>query len=111
MLQLRSFRLGGSPGGSFARARSICCEWMLTQSGSRPTRMGLARMNGLAGMCGDKVVAGVAAALLFLALAGSAPALAETMESALVRAYQDNPQLNAQRAQVRATDEGVPQAL
>jgi len=28
-----------------------------------------------------------------------------------VRAYQNNPQLNAQRAAVRATDEGVPQAL
>jgi len=28
-----------------------------------------------------------------------------------VRAYQNNPQLNAQRAQVRATDENVPQAL
>jgi outer membrane protein len=33
------------------------------------------------------------------------------MESALVRAYRDNPQLNAQRAQVKATDENVPQAL
>jgi outer membrane protein len=29
----------------------------------------------------------------------------------LVRAYQNNPQLNAQRAQVRSTDENVPQAL
>jgi len=36
---------------------------------------------------------------------------ADTIESALVRAYQNNPQLNAQRASVRATDEGVPQAL
>ena len=33
------------------------------------------------------------------------------MEAALTRAYQGNPQLNAQRAQVRATDENVPQAL
>jgi outer membrane protein len=39
------------------------------------------------------------------------PALADTIEAALVRAYQSNPQLNAQRAQVRSTDEGVPQAL
>jgi outer membrane protein len=39
------------------------------------------------------------------------PALADTIEAALVRAYQNNPQLNAQRAQVRATDENVPQAL
>ena len=33
------------------------------------------------------------------------------MESALVQAYQNNPQLNAQRASARATDENVPQAL
>ena len=39
------------------------------------------------------------------------PALADTIEAALVRAYQNNPQLNAQRAQVRSTDENVPQAL
>jgi len=39
------------------------------------------------------------------------PALAETIEAALVRAYENNPQLNAQRAIVRQTDEGVPQAL
>jgi outer membrane protein len=36
---------------------------------------------------------------------------AETMESALARAYEGNPQLNAQRASVRATDEYIPQAL
>ena len=39
------------------------------------------------------------------------PSAAETIDSALVKAYQNNPQLNAQRASVRATDEGVPQAL
>jgi outer membrane protein len=38
-------------------------------------------------------------------------ARAETLESALVQAYQNNPGLNSQRASVRATDEGVPQAL
>jgi outer membrane protein len=42
---------------------------------------------------------------------GPMPALADTIEAALVRAYQNNPQLNAQRAQVRSTDENVPQAL
>jgi outer membrane protein len=35
----------------------------------------------------------------------------ETMESALAKAYQNNPQLNAQRAIVRQNDEGVTQAL
>jgi outer membrane protein len=42
---------------------------------------------------------------------GPTPVLADTIEAALVRAYQNNPQLNAQRAQVRITDENVPQAL
>jgi len=36
---------------------------------------------------------------------------AETLPDALVRAYQGNPQLNAERAKLRSTDEGVPQAL
>lgn len=36
---------------------------------------------------------------------------AETMEGALARAYENNPQLNAQRAIVRQSDEGVAQAL
>jgi outer membrane protein len=34
-----------------------------------------------------------------------------TMESALVQAYRNNPQLNGQRAATRATDENVPTAL
>jgi outer membrane protein len=42
---------------------------------------------------------------------GPVPVLADTIEAALVRAYQNNPQLNAQRASVRFTDENVPQAL
>jgi outer membrane protein len=66
-------------------------------------------MIGFQGMDGVKAFTGAAAAVLFLALA--APALADTIEAALVRAYQGNPQLNAQRAAVRATDENVPQAL
>lgn len=44
-------------------------------------------------------------------LAAAAGVSAETIESALVQAYQNNPQVNAQRALVRATDENVPQAL
>jgi outer membrane protein len=52
-----------------------------------------------------------------LSLAGSAlgmcssVATADTLEWALVQAYQNNPSLNAQRALLRATDEIVPQAL
>ncbi|KAB0268250.1 TolC family outer membrane protein [Microvirga brassicacearum] len=43
-----------------------------------------------------------------LAFAGGVSA--ETLESALARAYGNNPDLNAQRASVRATDENVAQA-
>src|SRR5882672_7477908 len=39
------------------------------------------------------------------------PAGAETLEQALVQSYQNNPQLNAQRAAARATDENVSIAL
>jgi outer membrane protein len=38
-------------------------------------------------------------------------ASAESLPEALVKAYQTNPQLNAERARQRATDENVPQAL
>src|SRR5216684_7673791 len=62
-------------------------------------------------MHGVKFVTGAAVAVLLMACMGPAPALADTIEAALVRAYQINPQLNAQRAQVRFTDENVPQAL
>jgi outer membrane protein len=62
-------------------------------------------------MHGVKVATAASAVVLLLAQIGPTPALADTIEAALVRAYQNNPQLNAQRAQVRSTDENVPQAL
>jgi outer membrane protein len=68
-------------------------------------------MNGIPGMGGVRVVTGAAVAVLLLANMGVTPVLADTIDAALVRAYQNNPQLNAQRAQVRFTDENVPQAL
>src|ERR1043165_3821752 len=68
-------------------------------------------MKGISGMHGVKLFTGAAVSVLLLAFLGPTPALADTIEAALVRAYQNNPQLNAQRAQVRSTDENVPQAL
>ena len=60
-------------------------------------------------------VAGVAVGFAVLAIVGAASmgsqARAETLESALIQAYQNNPTLNSQRAAVRATDENVPTAL
>jgi outer membrane protein len=41
----------------------------------------------------------------------AAPARGDTLESALMQAYTNNPSLNSQRAAVRAVDENVPQAL
>jgi len=52
-----------------------------------------------------------------VAVTGAAMALAlnsaaaDTLEWALLQAYQNNPSLNAQRASLRALDENVPQAL
>jgi outer membrane protein len=42
---------------------------------------------------------------------GCSGAAADTLEWALVQAYQNNPSLNAQRSSLRAIDENVPQAL
>src|SRR3954453_23372979 len=52
---------------------------------------------------------GLAAAAALL-IAGN-PAATQTLPEALAYAYQNNPQLQAQRAALRATDEEVPQAL
>lgn len=41
----------------------------------------------------------------------SGAAHAQTLEDALVKAYQGNPTLKSERARLRASDEGVPQAL
>jgi outer membrane protein len=56
---------------------------------------------------------GLAAAVTALAAMPltAVPARGQTLESALMQAYQNNPSLNSQRAATRAIDEGVPQAL
>ena len=56
-------------------------------------------------------VACVIAAGAGLLASATGPAGADTLKWALTQAYQNNPQLNSQRASVRATDETVPQAL
>ncbi|HBA43312.1 MAG TPA: hypothetical protein DDW95_04915 [Alphaproteobacteria bacterium] len=56
--------------------------------------------------------AGAKGMLLALPIACfSLPVHSETLIDALVQAYQSNPQLQSQRAALRATDETVPQAL
>src|SRR5215813_8543880 len=48
---------------------------------------------------------------IMICLAVALTARADTLSGALANAYRNNPQLNSQRAVVRATDESVPQAL
>src|SRR5580700_3752381 len=71
--------------------------------GGRGRLMGGVRPRGLA------LVSLCSAAAGFGISCGGAQA--DTLEWALVQAYQNNPSLNAQRASLRATDENVPQAL
>src|ERR1700732_5340449 len=66
------------------------------------------QVNGEVPSPGARVVACAAAAAMLVLAAD--PAGAETLDSALIKAYGNNPQLNAQRANVRATDEGVAKA-
>jgi outer membrane protein len=53
------------------------------------------------------ILAGLSAAAILLA---TTPVYAETLADALATAYENNPSLRAQRAQLRATDEGLPEA-
>src|SRR4051812_48511959 len=114
MLHVKSFHRELLSGSSVALDRVLCCGGAATPvvdgNPARGQEPGV-RMNGIFGMHGVKLFTGAAVSVLLLTLAGPTPALADTIESALVRAYQNNPQLNAQRAQVRSTDENVPQAL
>jgi outer membrane protein len=48
---------------------------------------------------------------LAICLLAALPGRADTIEGALIGAYQNNPQLNSQRAVVRQQDELIPQAL
>ena len=58
-----------------------------------------------------RLLATAASSALLLVGFLAGPAQAQTLRDALAYAYTSNPQLLAQRALLRATDEGVPQAL
>uniref|UniRef100_UPI0030137DDA TolC family outer membrane protein n=2 Tax=Methylobacterium nigriterrae TaxID=3127512 RepID=UPI0030137DDA len=88
---------------------TLCCNCGKTEkSGSFEKPQGLidVRRRKPATRTGFRL-AGLAAAT---GIAAASPAWAETLESAMARAYGGNPQLNAGRAGVRATDETVAQA-
>jgi outer membrane protein len=73
---------------------------------TEPTRQVLAMLARPA-----RTIAAFAVALCLAAFVGNAPATAQTLTEALSYSYNNNPQLLAQRALLRATDEQVPQAL
>ncbi len=68
-------------------------------------------MRSMNAMRRAQLVAGCLAVSGALALAGAQAAAAQTLEEALIQTYQTNPTLSAARAQLRATNERVPQAL
>ncbi|WP_139481938.1 TolC family outer membrane protein [Bradyrhizobium ivorense] len=57
------------------------------------------------------LLSGICLGALVCSLLAAPAARAESLPEALAKAYQTNPQLNAERARQRATDENVPQAL
>lgn len=57
-----------------------------------------------------RLYSSAATAALLIGLMTAAPVAAETLRDALVKAYETNPTLAAQRASLRATDETVPLA-
>ena len=81
----------GSSRKAEQRGRELRC--VMRTSGVRPRRL---------------AIAGLVASAIAMS---HGKAVADTLEWALVQAYQNNPSLNAQRAALRATDENVPQAL
>jgi outer membrane protein len=56
-------------------------------------------------------ICGIGGVVLTVLMIGQGAAIAQSLEEALAKAYVNNPTLRAARAELRATDEGVPQAL
>src|ERR1700694_3553839 len=111
----RSFFRKVGPGGFKTLPARLSLTRTLSPPGSKPggrepfgdrRRVGQSRSRSARGAIGPCIIVMVGGTAAWPQVCA-----AETMESALVQAYQNNPQLNAQRANTRATDEGVPQAL
>ncbi|CCE09197.1 putative outer TolC membrane protein [Bradyrhizobium sp. STM 3843] len=69
------------------------------------------RAKELGGGRGHVFCGGLSFAMIAWLAGAATPASAEDLAAALAKAYQTSPQLNAERARQRATDENVPQAL
>lgn len=68
-------------------------------------------LGSVRGIVFKRSIGAVACAISLFSIGYVEPARSDTLPAALAYAYSNNPTLNAQRAQLRATDEGVPQAL
>src|SRR5208283_3023504 len=68
------------------------------------------RRHARSGAAPRDVIRSALLATVALVMIGSGAGRAETMNGALVKAYLTNPDINSQRATVRATDESVPEA-
>ena len=79
---------------------------------ARMKRSTINRTDGLQHSRPDRSVLALAVgvAALLAVIAPLSPATAETLQEALTLTYQSNPKIDAERARLRATDEGVPQA-
>jgi outer membrane protein len=75
-----------------------------------PTQQAISMSARLTRSLPKRLLATVCGAALSV-LAGMSPVSAQTLTEALAYTYNTNPQLLAQRALLRQTDEGVPQAL
>jgi outer membrane protein len=75
-----------------------------------PRRRGWQTHGSLRGDAAGRMIA-IIAAMFVTVVAAAAPAIGQTLTEAFAYAYNNNPQLLAQRASLRATDESVPQAL
>src|SRR5437667_11607644 len=60
---------------------------------------------------GIRSLSAMVALTIIVSLMTAASCFAESLPEAMAKAYQTNPQLNAERARQRGTDENVPQAL
>ena len=83
--------------------------------GGRPAGLLQERMIGCAARVGNArghvLRLGICLGVVTCVAFATTSAFAESLPEALAKAYQSNPQLNAERARQRATDENVPQAL
>jgi Outer membrane efflux protein len=97
--------------GMQQRSRSRSCDAGGPEAAGRAAQGRGCRMNARKPESRHRASAATPIVLVLLSALFPRAATADTIEQVLAYAYQNNPQLNAQRANQRAVDENVPQAL